>query len=80
MAFVDIPGQHRQSLFEAAVTAYAALNTPEAEGGPGLRVLAIANLDVGSYDILAAFDDHGRSLRSGPVALGSAMNLITVRR
>ncbi len=80
VCFVDIPGQHRQSLFEAAVTAYVALSTPEGKGGPGLRVVSIANLDVGSYDILQAFDDRGSLIRSGPVSLSSAMNLITVRR
>ena len=79
VAVVDIPGAHRQSLFEAAVTAYSALRSPEEDGGPGLEVQAIANLDVGSYDILEAWDTRGNSLRTGRVGLSQAMNLLTFR-
>jgi hypothetical protein len=77
--FVDIPGAHRQSLFEAAVVALRALETPEDQGGPGLSVRAIANLDVGSYDILEATSTEGTLLRQGPQPLNKAMNLLVVR-
>jgi hypothetical protein len=76
---VDIPGAHRQSLFEAAVVALKSLETDEADGGPGLEVRAIANLDVGSYDILEAKQPDGTLLRRGPQPLSKAMNLLVVR-
>jgi hypothetical protein len=75
---VDIPGTHKKSLAEAAEVAMNALLTPEADGGPGLGVQAIANLDVGSYDILGAWSDGGTLLREGPVPMSSARNLVTV--
>ena len=77
--FIDIPGAHRQSLFEAAVVALKSLETSETEGGPGLEVRAIANLDVGSYDILEAQNPDGALLRRGPQPLSKAMNLLLVR-
>lgn len=76
---VDIPGSHRQSLFEAAVVALKSLETSEEAGGPGLEVRAIANLDVGSYDILEASSTEGTLLRQGPQPLSKAMNLLLVR-
>ncbi len=78
-AIVDIPGQHRQSIFEAAVVALKALETDEASGGPGLTVRSIANLDVGSYDILEAYATDGTLLRKAPQPLSSAMNLLVFR-
>lgn len=77
--FVDIPGAHRQSLFEATVVALKSLETAETDGGPGLEVRSIANLDVGSYDILEARQPDGALLRRGPQPVSKAMNLLLVR-
>lgn len=79
VAVMDIPGSNRQSLFAAAVATYAALTTPEAKGGPGLTVTGIANLDVGSFDILEARTMGGEVVRRGPVGIGGAHNLVTLR-
>ena len=77
IAVVDIPGDHKKSLAEAAEVAMQALITPE-PAGPGFQVEAIANLDVGSYDILQAWSANGELRRSGPVALSEARNLVTI--
>ncbi len=80
VAVIDLPGSPQVSLFEAAIIAIQALRTPESEGGPGLDVIGIANLDVGSYNALEAWTDEGRSLNRCPVALGEARNLVRVGR
>lgn len=80
LAVLDIPGSARMSLYEAAVVGLATVETPEAQGGPGLKVEGIANLDVGSYDILGAWDDRGDQVHRGPVPLEQAKNLLRVSR
>jgi hypothetical protein len=63
---VDLPaGVVRQgyTLYQAAEIAMQALETPEPEG-PGLDVVAVANLDTGAKDFLVARDPGGRVLRS----------------
>lgn len=77
---LDIPGANRQSLAEAARVALLVFSTPESRGGPGLTVDAIANLDVGSYDILMAWTDEGALARQGPVDLSLAKNLLRFTR
>lgn len=76
IALVDIPGQNAVSLFEAAVIAKQTLETPASQGGPGLRVTGVANLDVGSYDVLRVWDQNGRGVRDSPKSLSAAHNLI----
>lgn len=80
LAVLDIPGASRMSLYEAAVVGLVTLETPESAGGPGLEVDGIANLDVGSYDILGAWTDQGELARQGPVSLAQAKNLLQIRR
>ena len=77
-AMVDLPGTSPVSLFEAAVIAARALETPESEGGPGWQVQAVANLDVGSYDILEVWGPMGEHRRGGPNPLSGAHNLVLV--
>ena len=76
VALVDIPGQNAVSLFEAAVIAKQALETPESQGGPGLTVTGVANLDVGSYDVLRVWNQGGGRVRDSPKSLSDAHNLI----
>lgn len=62
---VDLPQPElRQgyTLYQAAQVAMGALTTPEPEG-PGLEVLAVANLDTGAKDFLVARDGQGRVVR-----------------
>ena len=80
VAVVDLPGTPKTSLFEAAVIAIQALRAPESEGGPGLDVVSIANLDVGSYNALESWSDDGRTLRQSWKPLGETMNLVSVAR
>lgn len=80
IAVIDLPGTPQVSLFEAAVIAIQALRTPESEGGPGLDVISIANLDVGSYNALEAWNDRGTALNRCPVALGETRNLVQIGR
>lgn len=80
VAVVDLPGSPKVSLFEAAVIAIQALRTPQEQGGPGLDVVAIANLDVGSYNALESWSDDGRTLRQSWKPLGETMNLVSVAR
>lgn len=80
LAVLDIPGGSRMSLYEAAIVGLVTLETPEAQGGPGLKVDGIANLDVGSYDILGAWSDQGQRLRSGQVPMEQAKNLMRITR
>ena len=80
IAVVDLPGTPKVSLFEGAVIALQALRTPADQGGPGLDVVAIANLDVGSYNALQAWSDDGRTLRQSWKPLGETMNLVSVSR
>jgi len=77
---IDLPagGPGGMTLFEAAVTAVQALAAPE-PAGPGLTVREIANLDVGSFNILEAWDAGGTSVMHGRVALDRAHNLILWR-
>ena len=77
---LDIPGAHRMSLHEAAVVAIATVEAPPSAGGPGLTVDGVANLDVGSYDILGVWTDDGVQERRGPVGLSEAKNLLRVSR
>ena len=79
VCLVDIPGRNRQSLFRAALVTAQALSTPNENGGPGLTVEAIANLDVGSFDVLKAWSDTGNEQYSGPLPISRAMNLVTVK-
>ncbi|MCK6523714.1 hypothetical protein L6R49_20075 [Myxococcota bacterium] len=79
VAIIDIPGGSKMSLHEAALVSLHAMTTP-APAGPGLTVEGVANLDVGSYDILQAFDSNGKVLRVGPVPISNAHNLLTVAR
>lgn len=48
----------------------------------GKKVEALLNLDVGSYNILEVYDQHGNTLPSpkGPVSLNNATNLIVYTR
>jgi len=80
VAVVDLPGSPKVTLFEAAIIAIQALRTPEQEGGPGLDVVAVANLDVGSYNALTAWTDGGQVLRQSWKPLGETMNLVSIRR
>jgi len=80
VAVVDLPGTPKVSLYEAAVIALQALRTPESKGGPGLDVVAIANLDVGSYNALEAWSDDGSRLRQAWKPLGETMNLVSLSR
>lgn len=80
IAIIDLPGSPQVSLFEAAIITIQALRTPEDQGGPGLDVIGIANLDVGSYNALEAWTDEGKSLNRCPVALGETRNLVRVGR
>ncbi|RME23843.1 MAG: hypothetical protein D6798_12680 [Deltaproteobacteria bacterium] len=80
VAVVDLPGTPKVSLFEAAIIAIQALRTPPDAGGPGLDVIAVANLDVGSYNALTAWTDSGRVLRQSWKPLGETMNLVSIRR
>lgn len=57
-----------------------ALWAPQDQGGPGLDVVAIANLDVGSYNALESWSDDGRTLRQSWKPLGETMNLVSVAR
>lgn len=62
---VDLPsGLVRQgyTLYQAAEIAMQALQTP-APDGPGLKVLAVANLDTGAKDFMIARDGGGRPVR-----------------
>lgn len=77
-AIVDLPSSPAVTLFEATIIAKKALETPEARGGPGWTVSGVANLDVGSFDILEAWDQRGRNVRSGRVPLENAHNLLVV--
>jgi hypothetical protein len=79
VAIIDIPGSSKMSLHEAALVSLHALTTP-APDGPGLTVEGVANLDVGSYDILQALDSNGEVLRAGPIHISNAHNLLTVSR
>lgn len=63
---VDLPSQGlRQgyTLYQAAEIAMNALQTPEPQG-PGLEVLAVANLDTGARDFLVARDGRGQPVRA----------------
>jgi hypothetical protein len=76
IVIVDLPSAlGGYTLHEAMVLAKSALEAPD----PGLDVVAIANLDVGSYDVIEAWSPEGGSLRSGWVSLSVARNLITIR-
>jgi hypothetical protein len=76
IVIVDLPSAlGGYTLHEAMVLAKSALEAPD----PGLDVVAIANLDVGSYDVIEAWSPEGGSLRSGRVSLSVARNLITIR-
>ncbi len=48
----------------------------------GKKVEALLNLDVGSYNILEVYDQHGNTLPSPqrPVSLNNATNLIVYTR
>ncbi|NOY26601.1 MAG: hypothetical protein GXP62_12065, partial [Oligoflexia bacterium] len=80
VVIVDLPGTPKVSLYEAAVIAIQALRTPLDSGGPGLDVVGVANLDVGSYNALECWSDDGRVLRRSWKPLGETMNLVTVVR
>lgn len=43
-------------------------------------MVAIANLDVGSYNALESWSDDGRTLRQSWKPLGETMNLVSVAR
>jgi hypothetical protein len=63
---VDLPSQGlRQgyTLYQAADIAMKSLQTPEPQG-PGLTVLAVANLDTGAKDFLIARDARGQPVRA----------------
>ena len=62
---VDLPSEGlRQgyTLYQAAEIAMQALQTPE-PAGPGLQVMAVANLDTGAKDFMVAQDGQGRPVR-----------------
>lgn len=63
---VDLPSQGFQqgyTLYQAAEIAMKSLQTPE-PNGPGLKVLAVANLDTGAKDFLIARDGRGQPVRA----------------
>lgn len=84
LCVVDLPaGGIRQgfTLHDAADIAKHALETPEAQGGPGLKVEAIANLDTGAKDFLVARDGKGgvARLKAPETVVPSNLLLFTPR-
>jgi hypothetical protein len=75
---VDLPSAvGGYSLYEAMAIVERALRTAQPDG-PELDVIGIANLDVGAYDILLAWNDRGEQLRVGRQPLHIGQNLITI--
>jgi hypothetical protein len=73
MAIVDLPGgTGGYTLFQAMEIAHGGLTAQD----PGWEVVGIANLDVGSYDILEVRAEGGDVVRQGPVGVERAHNLV----
>lgn len=77
---VDLPSQGIQqgyTLYQAAEIAMKSLQTPEPHG-PGLTVLAVANLDTGAKDFLIARDGRGQPVRARQPAGVVPSNLLVL--
>jgi len=75
IAVVDLPGS--VTLYQAMEYAVNALQNP-APNGPGLSVVAVANLDTGICNVLHAWRPDGTPVWGTNFRIEQAQNLVTI--
>lgn len=73
----NIP-DHNVYMYDAAKAIKDNVNASSAQGGLGMSLIALANLDVGAQDVFQLYDERGYALSgfTGPVDLNKATNLL----
>lgn len=69
---------HYVYMYDAAAAIKGNVNAPVSQGGLGMSLVALVNLDVGAQDVFQLFDESGSGIHTfkGPVHINRATNLL----